>query len=78
MVKEIERACAVKLQRRRHPPRLRLRLAQQLLIQVLQQRRFGCFQSQRHLPVHQPHTAVNDGFLDGLQALLAAHDQLTQ
>ena len=78
MVEKVERACAVKLQRRRHPPRLRLGLAQQLLIQILQQRRFGRFQPQRHLPVDQPHTAVNDGFLDGLQALLAAHDQLTQ
>ena len=77
MVEQVERACAVKLQRRRHPPRLRRGLAQQLLIQILQQRRFRWFQSQRHLPVHQPHTAVNDGFLDGLQALLAAHDQLT-
>ena len=78
MVKEVERACAVKLQRRRYPPRLRLGLAQQLLIQILQQRRFGRFQPQRHFPVHQPYTAVNDGFLDRLQALLAAHDQLTQ
>ena len=77
MVEKVKRACAVKLQRRRHTPRLRLGLAQQLLIQILQQRRFCRFQPQRHLPVHQPHTAVNDGFLDGLQALLAAHDQLT-
>ncbi len=78
MVKEIEGACAVKLQRRRNPLGLRLRLAQQLLIQILEQRRFGRFQPQRHLPVHLTHTAVNDGFLDGLQAVLASHHQLTQ
>ncbi len=41
MVKEIEGACAVKLQRRGDPLGLRLRLAQQLLIQILEQRRFG-------------------------------------
>ena len=28
--------------------------------------------------IHHPHTAVNDGFLHRLQAVLAAHDQLTQ
>ena len=28
--------------------------------------------------IDQPHTAVNDGFLDRLQALFAAHDQLAQ
>ena len=41
MVKEVEGACAVKLQRRGDPLGLRLRLAQQLLIQILEQRRFG-------------------------------------
>ena len=78
MVKEIEGACAVKLQRRGDPLGLRLRLAQQLLIQILEQRRFGRFQPQRHLPVHLTHTAVNDGFLDGLQTIPASHHQLTQ
>ena len=78
MVKEVEGACAVKLQRRGDPLGLRLRLAQQLLIQILEQRRFGRFHPQRHLPVHLTHTAVNDGFLDGLQTVPASHHQLTQ
>ena len=78
MVKKVKGACAVKLQRRCDPLGLRLRLAQQLLIQILQQRRFGRFQPQRHLPVHLTHTAVNDGFLDGLQTVPASHHQLTQ
>ena len=78
MVKEVEGACAVKLQRRGNPLCLRLRLAQQLLIQILEQRRFGRFQPQRHLPVHLTHAAVNDGFLDGLQTVPASHHQLTQ
>ena len=78
MVKEIEGARAVKLQRRCDPLGLRLRLAQQLLIQILEQRRFGRFQPQRHLPVHLTHTSVNDGFLDRLQTVPASHHQLTQ
>ena len=44
----------------------------------MEQRRFGRFQPQRHLPVHLTHTAVNDGFLDGLQTVPASHHQLTQ
>ena len=78
MVKEIERACAVKLQRRGDPLGLRFRLAQKLLIQILEQRWFGRFQPQRHFPVYLPHTTVNDGFLNGLQTVPASHHQLTQ
>ena len=78
MVKEVEGACAVKLQRRGDPLGLRLRLAQQLLIQILEQRRFGLVQPQRQFPVHLTHTAVNDGFLNGLQTVPASHHQLTQ
>ena len=44
----------------------------------MEQRRFGRFQPQRHLPVHLTHAAVNDGFLDGLQTVPASHHQLTQ
>ena len=78
VVEQVEGAGAIELQRRCHTAGLRLRLLQKLLVQILQQRRFGRFQPQRHLPVHQPHTAVNHGFLNGLQALPSAHDQLAQ
>ena len=37
MVEKVERACAVKLQRRRHPPRLRLGLLQDLYEELLRQ-----------------------------------------
>ena len=78
VIEQVEGAGAVEFQRRCHPAGLRLRLAQQLFVQILQQRRFRCFQSQRHFPVHQPHTAVNNGFLNGLQAFPSAHDQFAQ
>ena len=78
VVEQVEGACAVELQRRCHTPGLRLRLFQQFLIQVLQQRHIPAADPQRQLPVDQPHTAVNDRLFDGLQALLAAHDQLAQ
>lgn len=78
VVEQVEGAGAVELQRRCHTAGLRLRLFQKLLVQILQQRGLGRFQPQRHFPVHQPHTAVNHGFLNGLQALPSAHDQLAQ
>ena len=78
VVEQVEGAGAVKLQRRCYTLCLRLRLPQQLLVQILQQRHFAAADPQRQLPVHQPHTAVNDRLFNGLQALLAADDQLTQ
>ena len=78
VVKEVEGAGAVELQGRRYPLGLRLRLLEQLFIEVLEQRGLAVPDPQGQLPVDLPHTAVNDGFLDGLQAVLAAHHQLTQ
>ena len=66
VVEQVEGACAVELQRRCHPLCLGLGLFQKLLIQILKQRRFRIFQSQRHLSVDLPHTTVNDRPLDGL------------
>lgn len=71
-------AGAVELQGGCHTAGLRLRLLQKLLVQVLEQGRLAVPDPQGHIPVDQPHTAVNHGFFDGLQAVLAAHHQLTQ
>ena len=78
VVEKIKGARTVELKGSRHTFCLRLRLFQKLLVQVLEQGHFCALQPQRKLPVHQPHTAVDDGFLYGLQAVLAAHHQLTQ
>ena len=78
VVKEVEGAGAVELQGRRHPLGLRLRLFQKFLVQVLEQGRFPVPDPQGQLPVHLPHTAVNDSFFNGLQSVLAAHHQLAQ
>ena len=78
VIEQVEGACAVELQRRCYAPGLRLRLFQQFLIQVLQQRHIPAADTQRQLPVHKPHTTVNDRLFDGLQALFAAYDQLAQ
>ena len=77
-IEQVERAGAVELQGRRHTLCLRLRLPEQFFIEVLEQGRFAVPDPQGQLPVDQPHTAVNDRLFDGLQALLAAHDQLAQ
>ena len=77
-VEQVKGACAVELQRGRHTFCLGLRLFEQFLVQVLEQRHFCTLQPQGKLPVHQPHTAVNHRFLYGLQTILAAHHQLTE
>ncbi len=65
-IEQVERARAVELQGRRHPLGLRLRLLEQLFIEVLEQRGLAVPNPQGQLPVDLPHTAVNDGFFDGL------------
>ena len=78
MIEHIQRAGDVDFQRRRHILRFLFLLTAQLLIKVLQHRhifRLGVIQV---IPVDHTHAAVNDGFLDRLQAILAADDQLTQ
>ena len=66
VVKEVQGAGAVELQRRRHPLCLRLRLLQKLLVQILEQGHFAVPDPQRQLTVHLPHTAVYHRFLNGL------------
>ena len=78
MVEQIEGAGAVELQGGRHPPGLRLRLFQKLLIQVLEQGRLAVPDPQGHIPVDEPHTAVDHRLFDRLQTILAAHHQLAQ
>ena len=78
VVEQVKGAGAVELQGGCHPAGLRLRLLQKLLVQVLEQGRLAVPDPQGHIPVDQPHTAVNHGLFDGLQAVLAAHHQLAQ
>ena len=60
------------------PYRLALRLGTEQVIQGLEGRHFACFRVLQVFPVHLAHTAVNDGTLHRLQAVLAADDQLHQ
>ena len=66
MVKQVEGAGAVELKGSCHTPGLGLRLFQELLVQVLQKRGFSRIKPKGLFPVHQPHTAVNNCFFDGL------------
>ena len=78
VVEHIERAGHIDFQRRGDVLRLFLVLRPQQVVEVLQDGhilRAGVIEIGL---IDQPHTAVNDGFLNRLQALLAAHDQLTQ
>ena len=60
------------------PYRLALRLGTEQVIQGLEGRHFACFRVLQVFPVHLAYTAVNDGPLHRLQAILAANDQLHQ
>src|SRR5699024_3485727 len=68
----------IDFQRRGDVLRLFLVLRPQQVVEVLQDGhilRAGVIEI---VLIHQPHTAVNDGFLNRLQALFAAYDQLAQ
>ena len=78
MVEHIQGAGNIDFQRRSDVLRFFFLLGQQEVVQILQYRhilRPGVIQV---IMVDQPYTTVDDGFLDRLQALLAAHDQLAQ
>ena len=78
VIKEVEGACDIDFKSRGHMTGLFLLLDQQRFIQVLQYwhiLRHGIF---KILLVDLMDTAVNDRFLYGLQALLAAYHQFTQ
>ena len=53
-------------------------LLQEGFVEVLQQRHFPRPRVLKVFLVNLMHTAVDDGFLDGQQPLLAAHHQLAQ
>ena len=78
VVEQVKGARTVELQGCRYPAGLRLRLFEKLLVQVLEQRRLAVPDPQGHIPVNEPHTAVNHRLFDGLQTVLAAHHQLAQ
>ena len=78
VIEHIQRAGDVDFQRCRHILRFLFLLSAQLLIKVLQHRHIFWLGVIQVIPVDHAHTAVDDGFLDRLQAVLAADDQLTQ
>ena len=78
MVKDVQAAGNVKLQCRRDTRRFRLRLLQKLVVEVAQDRHFLRVGVCKERAVHVPNSAVNDGLIDGLQALLAADYKLAQ
>ena len=78
MVEHVKAPGNVKLQRRRDTRRFRLRLLQKLVVEVAQNRHFLRVGVCKERTVHVPNGAVNDGLIDGLQALLAAYDKLAE
>ena len=78
VVKDVKAPGNVKLQCRRDTRRFRLRLLQKLVVQIAHDRHFCRVGGSKERTVHIPHGAVNDGLIHGLQALLAADDQLTK
>ena len=78
MVKDVKAPGNVQLQRRRDTRRFRLRLLQKLVVEVAQNRHFLRVGVCKERAVHVPNGSVNDGLIDGLQALLAAYDKLAE
>ena len=78
VVEHVQTAGDIDFQRRGDEVGLLFLLFQQKLVQVLQDGhilRAGVLQV---LPVHQPHTAVNDRFLYGLEAVLAPYHDVAE
>ena len=78
VVEYVEGAGDVDFQRRGDVLRLFLVLRPQQVVQVLQNGHILRARIVEVVLIHQPHTAVNDGFLHRLQPVLATHDQLAQ
>ena len=78
VVKEVQRAGDIDLQRRRHMAGLLFLLLQQRLIEVLQEGHILRDRVFKILLVDLVDAAVNDRFLHRLKPLLAAHHQLTE
>ena len=78
VVEHVEGAGDVDFQRRCDVLRLFLILRPQQVVQILQNGHILRARIVEVVLIHQPHTAVNDGFLHRLQSVLAAHNQFTQ
>ena len=78
MVKDVQRAGNIKLQCRRNAGSFRLRLFQQFVVEVAQNRHFCRGGVCKERSVHIPNGAVNDGLFHGLQALFAADNKLAE
>ena len=78
VIEHIERTGDIDFKRGGDVLRLLFVLPPQLVIQVLQHRHILRRGIVEIVPIDQPHTAVNDGFLHRLQAVLAAYDQLAE
>ena len=78
MVKDVQRAGNIKLQCRRNAGSFRLRLFQQFVVEVAQNRHFCRVGVCKERSVHIPNGAVNDGLFHWLQALFAADNKLAE
>ena len=78
MVKDVQRAGNIKLQCRRNAGSFRLRLFQQFVVEVAQDRHFCRVGVSKERSVHIPNSAVNDGFFHGLQALFSTDNKLAK
>ena len=78
VVKDIKRAGDVNFQRRCDVLRFLLILLPQFFVEITEDGHILRARVTQIIPIHQPHTAVDDGFLHRHEAVLAAHDQLAQ
>ena len=78
MVEYVKAAGNIQLQCRRNAGSFRLRLLQQLVVKVAQDRHFLRYRVSKIVPVHIPYGAVNNRLIYGLQALFPANDKLAE
>ena len=78
MVEHIQRAGDIDFQSRGNKLRFLFLLLAQTVIQITKDGHILRLGVVEVVLIHHPHTAVNNGFLYGLQAVLTAHNQLTQ
>ncbi len=78
MVEEVERAVYIQVKRLGHTVRLRDALRHERVQQIAQHGHILRPGIREVRLVDHLHGSVNDGFLDGLQPCLAAHDKLTE
>ena len=78
MVEYVKATGNIQLQCRRNAGSFRLRLLQQFVVKVAQDRHFLRYRVSKIVPVHIPYGAVNNRLIYGLQALFAANDKLAE